>query len=94
MRYQKVDERDATTEEGVTHFRVAYIDPYNYVDMYDVDCDDVEKVIAWAESFVDNAGPKQDSKYYIAVRSSHREDSPGSKQEVSLIWLTPYPEGL
>lgn len=94
MQHQKVDERDIVTEEGVGSFRVAYIDSRDYVEMYDVDCDDVEKVIAWAKEYFRQAKAKRGGGYYIAVRQPPRNESLGARQGVSLIWLTPYPEGL
>lgn len=94
MQHRKVDERDIVTEEGADSFRVAYIDSNDCVEMYDVDCDDVEKVITWATEHFRQAKSKRGGSYYIAVRQPPHNEPLVTRQGVSLIWLTPYPEGL
>ena len=92
MRYAKVDERDTVEEEGVAFFRVAFEIPGDYVEMYDVECDDVEKVIVWAKEFLKTSEFGKDARYYIAVRNSSPSASHQAGGGVGLIWLTPRPE--
>lgn len=94
MQYQKVDERDIATEERANLFRVAYVDSCNYVEMYDVDCSNVETVIAWAKEHLKEIQTDGMVNYYIAVRNSPYRYSPNGGRGVDLIWLNPYPKDL
>lgn len=51
MKHRLIDERDTVAEDEATQFRVAFAHPGNYVQMHDVESDDVRDVLRWAEEF-------------------------------------------
>lgn len=92
MKHTKVDERDALVEDAATCFRVAYVDPDNYVEMHDVECDDIERVVEWAKSYLAASDLKAGTRYFVALRAWQNAETPGVREGVSLTWLTPSPD--
>lgn len=92
MKHRMIDERDTVTEGEATQFRVAFAHPEHYVQMHDVESNDVRDVLRWAEEFNQSAETPEGTRYFVALRSEHIADSPGGKPGSDIVWLTPPPE--
>ncbi|WP_270410152.1 hypothetical protein [Brachybacterium paraconglomeratum] len=94
MKHRLIDERDTVAEDEATQFRVAFAHPGNYVQMHDVESDDVRDVLRWAEEFNKSSETPEGTQYFVALRSAHPVEFPGDKPGTDLVWLTPPPESI